>query len=179
MKFGNKEMYQLALKQKRFVDCGYTLTVPRWNPEVNLFVYAPWISRGGKGDTEILSADHSISSLILANARRKLANGSTIQLFSKIQPSERNPDKWHFQCKRVNLGLARLWLNKHLGTFLKNKFEHAQNGENGNLSFQDLGAIARKTDTRGGYVAPVDDARGEGTASESYIGACRGRTIKR
>ena len=54
-------MYQLALKQKRFVDGRYTLTVHGWNPEVNLFVDAPWISGGGEGDAEILSADRSIA----------------------------------------------------------------------------------------------------------------------
>ena len=57
--------------------------------------------------------------------------------------------------------------------FLKKKFEHAKNGADGILSFKDLGAIVRKTDTRGGYVAPGDDARGEGTASERYLDACR------
>ena len=56
MEFGNKKMYQLDLNQKRFVDGRYTLTVRGWNPEVNLFVDAPWISAGGEGDTEILSA---------------------------------------------------------------------------------------------------------------------------
>ena len=138
MEFGNKEMYQLALKQRRFVDGRYTLTVRGWNPEVNLFVDAPWISGGGEVDAKILSADRSLASLLLANAKSKLSTGSTIQLFSKIQPSERNPDKWHFQCERVNLGLTRLWLDKHLVAFLKKKFEHAKNGEDGNLSFQDL-----------------------------------------
>ena len=64
----------------------------------------------------------------------------------------------------MNLGLARLWLDKHLVTFLQKKFEHAKNGEDRHLSFTDLGAIVRKTDTRGGYAAPGDDARGEGTA---------------
>jgi hypothetical protein len=173
MEFGNKEMYQLALKQKRFVDGRYTLTVRGWNPEVNLFVDAPWISGGGEGDAEILSANRCLASLLLTNAKGKAANGSTIQLFSKIQPSERNPDEWHFQCARVNLGLARLWLDKHLVAFLKKKFEHAKNGEDGTLSFADLGAIARKTDTHGGYAAPGDDPRGEGTASERYLDACR------
>ena len=173
MEFGNKEMYQLALKQRRFVDGRYTLTVRGWNPEVNLFVDAPWLSGGGDGDAEILSANRCLASLLLTNAKGKAANGSTIQLFSKIQPSERNPDEWHFQCERVNLGLARLWLDKHLVAFLKKKFEHAKNGEDGTLSFTDLGAIVRKTDTRGGYAAPGDDARGEGTASERYLDACR------
>ena len=57
--------------------------------------------------------------------------------------------------------------------FLKKKFEHAKNGADGTPSFQDLGAIVRKTDTRGGYVAPGDDTRGEGTASVRYLDACR------
>ena len=92
MEFSNKEMYKLALKQKRFVEGQYTLTVRGWNPDINLFVNAPWISSGGEGDAEILSADRSLPSLLLANAKGKSANGSTIQLFSKIQPSERNPD---------------------------------------------------------------------------------------
>jgi hypothetical protein len=90
-------------------------------------VDAPWISGCDEGDAKILSADCSIASLLLANAQSKLATGGTIQLFSKIQPSERNPDEWHFQCERVNLELARLWLNKHLVTFLQKKFEHAKN----------------------------------------------------
>ena len=119
MEFGNKEIYQLALKQKRFVNGRYTLTVRGWNPEVNLFVGAPWISGGGEGGVEILSADRSLTSLLLANNKGKLATGSTIQLFSKIQPSERKPDEWHFQCERVNLGLAHLWLHRHLVTFLQ------------------------------------------------------------
>ena len=59
-----------------------------------------------------------------------------------------------------------MWLDKHLVTFLQKKFDHAKNGEDGNLSFKDLGAIVRKTDTLGGYVVPGDDMRGEGTASE-------------
>jgi hypothetical protein len=101
-------MYQLALKQKRFVDGRYTLTVHGCSPEVNLFVDAPWISGGGEEDAEILPADCSIASLLLANAQGKLATGGTIQLFSKIQPSERNPDEWHFQCERVILVLTRL-----------------------------------------------------------------------
>ena len=134
---------------------------------------APWLSGGGEGDAKLLSADRCLASLLLTNAKGKSANGSTFQLFSKIQPSERNPDEWHFQCERVNLGLARLWLDKHLVAFLKKKFEHAKNGEDGTLSFTDLGAIVRKTDTRGGYAAPGDDARGEGTASERYLDACR------
>jgi hypothetical protein len=92
MEFGNKEMYYLALNQKRFVDGRYTLIVRGWGPEVNLFVDAPWISGGDEGDAEILSADRSIASLLLANAQGKLATGGTIQLFSKIQPSERNLD---------------------------------------------------------------------------------------
>ena len=112
-------MYQLALKQKRFVDGRYTLTVRGWNSEFNLFVDAPWISGGGEESAEILSPDRSLASLLLTNAKGKLANGSTIQLFGNIQPSERNPDKLHLQCERVNLGLARLWLDKHLVAFLK------------------------------------------------------------
>ena len=165
MEFGNKEMYQLALKQKRFVNGWYTLSVRGWNAEVNLFVDAPWISGGGEGYTEILSADRSIASLLLVNAQGKLATGGTAQLFSKIQPSERNPDEWHFQCERVNLGLDRLWLDKNLVIFLQKKFEHTKNGEDGNLYFTDIRAISRKTNTRGGYVAPGGDARGEGTSS--------------
>ena len=51
MELVNKEMYQLALKQRRFVDGRYTLTVRGWNPEVNLFVDAPWISAGGECNT--------------------------------------------------------------------------------------------------------------------------------
>ena len=83
-------MYQLSLKQKRFVNGRYILTARGWSPEVNLFVDAPWISGGGKGYSETLSADRSIASLILVNTQGKLATGGTIQLFSKIQPSERN-----------------------------------------------------------------------------------------
>ena len=84
MEFDNKEVYYLALKQKRFFDGRYTLTVRGWNPEVNLFVDAPQISGGGEGDSEILSDDRSLASLLLVNAKGKLATGSTIQLFSKI-----------------------------------------------------------------------------------------------
>ena len=69
MEFGNNEMYKLALKQKRFVDGRYTLTVRGWNPDINLFVDAPWISSGGEGDAEILSADRSLASLLLANSK--------------------------------------------------------------------------------------------------------------
>ena len=58
----------------------------------------------------------------------------------------------------MNLGLARLWLDKHMVAFLKKKFEHAKNGADGILSFQDFGVIVRKTDTCGGYAAPRDDA---------------------
>ena len=87
MEFGNKEMYKLALKQKRFVDGRYTLTVRGWNPDINLYVGAPWISSGSEGDAEILSADRSLASLLLANAKGKSASGNTIQLFSRIQPS--------------------------------------------------------------------------------------------
>ena len=71
MEFGNKEMYQLALKEERFVDGRYTLTVRGWNPDINLFVDAPWISAGGEGDAEILSADCSLASLLLDNAKGK------------------------------------------------------------------------------------------------------------
>ena len=112
MEFGNKEMYQLAMKQKRFVDGRCTLSARGWNPDSNLFVDAPWTPVAGKGGSEAevksLTADRSIASLIRTGAKGRLANSSTIQLFSKIQPSERNPDEWHIQCKRVNLGLARL-----------------------------------------------------------------------
>jgi hypothetical protein len=173
MEFGNKEMYQLALKQKRFVDGRYTLSVRGWSPEVNLFVDAPWISGVGEGEAEILSAGRCIASLILTGAQGKLATCNTIQIFRKIQPLERNSDEWHLQCEKVSLILARLWLDKHLVTFLQKKFAHAKNGEDGNLSFANLGEIVRKTDTRGGYVAPGDDVRGEGAAPERYLDACR------
>jgi hypothetical protein len=94
VEFGNKEMYQLSLKQKWCVDGRYTLSVQGWSPEVNLFVDAPWISGDSAGDSEILSSDRCIAILIITDAQGKLATGGTIQLFSKlIQPSERNPDE--------------------------------------------------------------------------------------
>jgi hypothetical protein len=75
MEFGNKEMYQLALKQKRFVDGRYTLSACGWSPEVNLFVDAPWIPGASEGDAKILTADRCIASIILSKAQSKLAIG--------------------------------------------------------------------------------------------------------
>ena len=58
-------------------------------------------------------------------------------------------------------------------TYLQNNFTHAKNGEEGNLSFEGLGDVVRKTITRNGCYAPGDGVRGEGTVSEKYFDACR------
>ena len=86
----------------------------------------------------------AIAILVLKEARGTKADGTSVQIFDKVQGSMRNPGMWNFQFDRDNAALARSWIDSQLIPHLASWFEDAENGAHGSLSLQDLGAPVRQ-----------------------------------
>ena len=111
--------FEMAKRQAKYIEDKFTYTVTGWNPDVDLFVDGPTrIITHGTSKTHL--PKRALASLILKEARGKLADGTSVQIFDKVQGSMRNPGMWNFQFDRKNAALARSWLDSQLIPHLAN-----------------------------------------------------------
>ena len=131
------------------------------------------------GPTRVLSVGalpthlpkRAIASLVLKEARGTKADGTSVQIFDKVQGSMRNPGMWNFQFDRDNGALARSWLDSQLLPHLASWFADAENGENGSLYLQDLGAPVHQYTTRNSHTTKSDTLGVQGTSMDAYLQA--------
>ena len=83
----------------------------------------------------------------------------------------RNPGMWNFQFERDNAALARNWIDSQLIPHLASWFEDAENGVNGSLSLQDLGAPVRQCETRNRHTTKSDTSGVPGISMDVYLQA--------
>jgi hypothetical protein len=108
---------------------------------------------------------------MLQKARGTRADGTSVQIFSKVQGSMRNPGMWNFQFDRKDGALARDWIDRQLLPHLASWFADAENGENGSLALTDLGAPVRQYATRNSHTTKSDTSGVQGSSMDAYLQA--------
>ena len=162
--------FEMAKRQAKYIKDKFTYTVTGWNPDVDLFVDGPTrIVTHGTSKTHL--PKRALASLILKEARGKLADGTSVQIFDKVQGSMRNPGMWNFQFTRKHAYLARSWLDSQLLPHLSNWFSDTENGENGSLTLKDLGAPVRQYTTPNSHTTKSDTSNVQGSSMDAYLQA--------